>query len=59
MTSIAQTVPCGRVVVPLVNTYQPPGVVTLTVYADGTASGRLGAPAAFMALRAQRCCESG
>ncbi|MGH4019050.1 MAG: protein-L-isoaspartate O-methyltransferase family protein [Pseudonocardiaceae bacterium] len=51
---IAQTVPGGRVVVPLTNTYQPPGIVALTVHNDGTASGRLATPAAFMALRAQR-----
>lgn len=51
---IAQTAPGGRVVVPLVNTYQPPGIVTLTVHDDRIATGRPGRPAAFMALRAQR-----
>jgi protein-L-isoaspartate O-methyltransferase len=51
---IGQTVPGGRVVVPLRNAYHPPGLATLTVRADGTASGRLGYPLLFMGLRAQR-----
>jgi len=53
-TWITQTVPGGRVVLPMTGTYQPPGILTLTVHQDGTARGRLGRPAAFMALRAQR-----
>jgi protein-L-isoaspartate O-methyltransferase len=51
---VAQTGPGGRIVAPLTGTYQPPGILTLDVHGDGTASGRLGGPAAFMALRAQR-----
>jgi len=51
---VAQTRPGGRLVVPLSNTYQAPGVVTLTVEQNGTAVGRIGSPAVFMGLRAQR-----
>ncbi|MDQ3663662.1 MAG: methyltransferase domain-containing protein [Actinomycetota bacterium] len=51
---IAQTVPGGRIVLPLSGVYQPPGILTLTVHADGTATGRFGRSAAFMALRSQR-----
>lgn len=51
---IEQTVPGGRVVVPLSNTYQAPGIAVLTVNGDGTASGRLAGPAVFMGLRSQR-----
>lgn len=41
-------------VVPLANTYQPLGVVTLDVHPDGRASGRLGDSAVSMAPRARR-----
>lgn len=51
---IAQTTPGGRIVLPLSGTYQPPGILALTVSDGGTATGRFGEPAAFMALRAQR-----
>ncbi len=50
---VAQTVPGGRIVLPMAGTYQPPGILTLDVGQDGTA-GRFGGAAAFMALRAQR-----
>ncbi|MGI9003132.1 MAG: methyltransferase domain-containing protein [Pseudonocardia sp.] len=50
---VAQTRSGGRVVVPLSNTYQAPGIAVLDV-AGGVASGYLGAPAVFMGLRAQR-----
>lgn len=51
---VAQTVPGGRIVLPMAGTYQPPGILTLDVGHEGTASGRFGGPAAFMPLRAQR-----
>lgn len=51
---VKQTVPGGRIVAPIRNTYQPPGIAVLTRHHDGTATGRLAGPAAFMALRAQR-----
>lgn len=51
---VAQTAPGGRIVLPMAGTYQPPGILTLDVGHDGTASGRFGGAAAFMALRAQR-----
>lgn len=51
---ISQTAPGGRIVLPMTGTYQPPGILTLDVGHDGTATGRFGGAAAFMALRAQR-----
>jgi protein-L-isoaspartate(D-aspartate) O-methyltransferase len=51
---VAQTRPGGRLVVPVSNTFQAPGVVTLTFQRNGTAVGRIGSPAVFMGLRAQR-----
>jgi protein-L-isoaspartate O-methyltransferase len=48
---VEQAGPGGRIVAPLTGSFQPPGVVTLVCHADGTASGRLAGPAAFMALR--------
>ncbi len=51
---VAQTRPGGRLVVPLSNTFQAPGVATLTVAEGGSAAGRIGSPAVFMGLRAQR-----
>lgn len=51
---VEQTVPGGRIVVPLANTYQAPGIAVLTVDGHGTASGRLAGPAVFMDLRSQR-----
>jgi len=50
---VEQSAPGGRVVVPLTNTYQPPGVAVLTVD-DLAATGRLAGPAVFMGLRSQR-----
>jgi protein-L-isoaspartate(D-aspartate) O-methyltransferase len=50
---VAQTAPDGRIVAPLTGSYQPPGIVALVRHGDGTASGRLAGPAAFMPLRAQ------
>jgi protein-L-isoaspartate O-methyltransferase len=51
---VEQTVPGGRVVAPLTNTYRPPGVVVLDVAADGTATGRLAGDSVFMGMRADR-----
>jgi len=51
---VEQTKPGGRIVAPLTDSYRSPGVVMLTRHDDGTASGRLAGPAAFMALRGQR-----
>jgi protein-L-isoaspartate O-methyltransferase len=43
----------GRLVVPLNNPYQPPGVAVLTRHNDA-ATGSLAGPAQFMALRSER-----
>ncbi|MGH8571623.1 MAG: methyltransferase domain-containing protein, partial [Gammaproteobacteria bacterium] len=51
---IAQTTPGGKVLVPWATAYYPAGLLTLTVHTDGTATGRIGEPAAFMWLRDQR-----
>ncbi len=52
---IEQTRPGGKIVVPWMTTFDTAGaLVPLTVHDDGTASGPLHGPAAFMALRAQR-----
>ena len=51
---VEQTTPDGRVMVPLTNTYQAPGVAVLRVHSDGSASGRFAGPAVFMGLRSQR-----
>lgn len=51
---IAQTTPAGKVLVPWATAYYPAGLLTLTVHPDGTATGRIGEPAAFMWLRGQR-----
>jgi protein-L-isoaspartate(D-aspartate) O-methyltransferase len=51
---VEQTKPGGRIVAPLTNSYRSPGVVALTRHGDGSASGRLAGPAAFMMLRAER-----
>ena len=39
---------------PWATAYYPAGLLTLTVHADGTGTGRIGQPAAFMWLRDQR-----
>lgn len=50
---VAQTIPGGRLVVPMTNTYHPIGVVAFDV--DGErATGRIGVSADFMGLRSQR-----
>lgn len=49
---VEQTRPGGRLVVPLTNDWQPPGIAVLERTAHG-AVGRLAGPAAFMALRGQ------
>jgi len=51
---VAQTRPGGRVLLPWTSVYHPSGLLTLTVAADGSATGRIGDPASFMRLRAQR-----
>ncbi|WP_156994228.1 rRNA adenine N-6-methyltransferase family protein [Pseudonocardia acaciae] len=51
---VQQVTPGGRLVVPLANTYEPPGVAVLDRHEDGTATGSLGACAVFMSLRSQR-----
>jgi protein-L-isoaspartate(D-aspartate) O-methyltransferase len=51
---VEQTRPGGRIVAPLINSYRSPGLVVLTRHRDGTASGRLAGPAAFMGPRAER-----
>jgi protein-L-isoaspartate O-methyltransferase len=51
---VEQAVAGGRIVLPMTGSYQPPGILALDVHEGGTASGRFGGPAAFMALRAQR-----
>jgi protein-L-isoaspartate(D-aspartate) O-methyltransferase len=51
---VEQTKPGGRIVAPLTNSYRSPGLVALTRHGDGSASGRLAGPAAFMVLRAER-----
>jgi protein-L-isoaspartate O-methyltransferase len=51
---VEQTAPEGRIVAPLTNRYRSPGVAALVRHGDGTASGRLAGPAAFMSLRAER-----
>ncbi|MGH8572107.1 MAG: methyltransferase domain-containing protein, partial [Gammaproteobacteria bacterium] len=51
---VEQTRPGGRIVAPLTNSYRSPGLAVLTRHRDGTASGRLAGPAAFMGLRAER-----
>ncbi|WP_156994474.1 methyltransferase domain-containing protein, partial [Pseudonocardia acaciae] len=51
---IAQTVAGGLVLVPLRNAFHPPGLASLRVHEDGTATGRLGAPLLFIGLRSQR-----
>jgi hypothetical protein len=47
------------VLTPWATAYYPSGLLTLTVHADGTATGRLGDPASFMRLRAQRIPRTG
>lgn len=49
---VEQTKPGGRLVVPLTNEWQPPGIAVLERTERG-AVGRLAGPAAFMALRGQ------
>jgi protein-L-isoaspartate(D-aspartate) O-methyltransferase len=51
---VAQTRPGGRLVVPLNNTFQPPGLAVLRIDDAGIATGRLAGRAAFMGLRSQR-----
>jgi protein-L-isoaspartate O-methyltransferase len=50
---VAQTVVGGRLVVPVTNTYQPPGIAVLTRTPTG-ATGHFAGPAVFMSARAQR-----
>jgi protein-L-isoaspartate(D-aspartate) O-methyltransferase len=51
---IAQTRPGGRVLTPWANPYFDGGLLSLTVTADGTASGRIVDKSFFMWLREQR-----
>jgi len=51
---VDQTVAGGRIVTPWGTRWSSAGLLTLTVHADGTASGQFVDHAAFMPLRAQR-----
>ena len=51
---VAQTVPGGTVLTPWSNDYYPGGLMSLTVAADGTATGRIVDRTWFMQLRDQR-----
>lgn len=51
---VTQSTVGGRLVVPLNNTFQAPGLAILDVTEHGEALGRLGGPAQFMGLRAER-----
>ncbi|MGH3913993.1 MAG: methyltransferase domain-containing protein [Pseudonocardiaceae bacterium] len=54
---VTQTVPGGKVLTPWRNAYHPGGLLSLTVAADGTATGRIVDRTAFMQLRDQRIPE--
>lgn len=51
---VEQTRPAGRIVVPLLGTFQYGALACLTVHGDGTADGRFHGEASFMPLRDRR-----
>ncbi|WP_322751659.1 MULTISPECIES: methyltransferase domain-containing protein, partial [unclassified Frankia] len=51
---VEQTRPAGRIVAPLLGTFQYGALACLTVHDDGTADGRFHGEASFMPLRARR-----